>query len=485
MFKSLKSKLKGWIGKEDPDSPKSQESKTLDDDQSSESRKKNKPLEEKPVETPKVKKTEKKIPEEIKEEIVETPEKKKGFLSKLFSSDNDTEKPVEVEKLEAKIDIPTKQDVKDLKKALDDEKITEADLPTDEVDSPKNLSPQQSEELKGESEIDSKEVEKIDKEVPQKFEVGQESFQPDTEKIEAELKEPQTEQKGFLSRFTSKINTTTLKQEHVDEIFENLEIILLENNVALEVVDKIKENLDKDLIGIEVKKGKLEEIIIQTLKDSIEEVLIEPPNLIKDIKKHKGPYTIIFFGINGSGKTTSIAKLAHKLKSQGLSVVLAAGDTFRAAAIQQLETHAKKLDIPIIKHDYNSDPTAVAFDAKKYAEQHNIDVCLIDTAGRMYTKENLIKQMEKIIRVIQPELKIFVGESITGNDGTEQAKTFHEAVGIDGIILSKADVDEKAGTILSVSYVTGKPIYFLGVGQNYEDLQEFTKQNILKNLGLD
>ncbi len=296
---------------------------------------------------------------------------------------------------------------------------------------------------------------------------------------------PEKEPTGFFSKISTKFTTSTITKDQVEEIFQDLEIILLENNVALEVVDKIKENLIKDLVGIEVKKTKLEETIMHSLKSSIEEVLIEPPNLIQEIKKSLEPYTIIFFGINGTGKTTSIAKLASLLQKNNISVVLAAGDTFRAAAIEQLETHAQKLKIPIIKSQYESDPTSVAFDAKKYAQSHKIQAVLIDTAGRMHTKDNLINQMEKIIRVIKPNLKIFVGESTTGNDAIEQVKTFNEAIGIDGIILSKADVDEKGGTALSVSYVTKKPIYFLGTGQTYSDLTPFKKETILKNLGLD
>ncbi len=294
------------------------------------------------------------------------------------------------------------------------------------------------------------------------------------------------EGQSFFSKLASKLSTSTLTQEQFDELFEELQITLLENNVALEVVEKIHGDLSKDLVGIEIKKSKIQETIINSLKEAILSILIEPPNLIEQInKKLTGPYVIIFVGINGSGKTTSIAKLAHYLKKNKISCVLAAADTFRAASIEQLKEHAKRLDIPIVNHQYGSDPAAVAFDAIKYAESHKIKAVLIDTAGRMYTKINLMKEMEKIVRVSQPDLKIFVAESITGNDAVEQAKTFNEAIATDGIILSKADVDERAGTILSVSYVTKKPIYFLGTGQKYEDIMPFTKKVVLKNLGLE
>ena len=201
------------------------------------------------------------------------------------------------------------------------------------------------------------------------------------------------------------------------------------------------------------------------------------------MKKEK-PFVILFLGINGSGKTTNLAKMAYLLKQKGFSVALAAADTFRAASIEQIQEHAKKLNIPLIKHDYGADPSAVGFDAIKYAKSHHIDVVLIDTAGRMHTKTNLISEMEKICRITNPDLKIFVAESIAGNDATEQAKTFHEAIEIDGTILSKADVDEKGGTIISVSAITHKPIFYLGTGQNYKDLKLFNKEEYIESLGL-
>jgi fused signal recognition particle receptor len=324
--------------------------------------------------------------------------------------------------------------------------------------------------------------------VEEKIELEQEEVKEEEQKEEKVEEKKEEEKQGFFSKLFKKIapsGTITLEQKHVDEIFQEIEITLLENNVALEVVDKIRDNLSKDLVGIEVKKDKIEETILESLRNSILEVLIEPPDLFEEINKSLTPYVILFFGINGSGKTTSIAKLAYLLKKKGISCVMAAGDTFRAASIEQLQTHGARLDIPVIASSYGSDPASVAFDAIKYAEKNKVKAVLIDTAGRMYTKTNLLREMEKIIRVSKPNLKIFVGESITGNDATEQAKTFNESAGIDGIILSKADIDEKAGTILSVSYVTGKPIYFLGTGQEMKDLTPFTKSTVLKNIGLE
>ena len=337
--------------------------------------------------------------------------------------------------------------------------------------------------------------------LPTKFNLGLQKFEPDIEEFKKQAQEisdseipddsiiEEAKETSFFSRLAKSFTTKTLTEEQFNTIFIELELILLENNVALEVVDKIQEKLKEDLIGIEIKKDKIQQTVVDSLKNSILSLLHEPEDLIETIKKKQKlnpePYVIIFFGINGAGKTTSLAKLAHKLKSKGLSCVLAAADTFRAASIEQLKAHGEKLKIPVIASDYGVDPASVAFDAISHAKKEKKNVVLIDTAGRMYTKSDLMREMEKIIRISKPDLKIFVGESITGNDATQQAKTFNEIVNIDGIILTKADVDDKAGTILSVSHVTNAPIYFLGTGQEYSDLTQFKKELVLKNLGFD
>jgi fused signal recognition particle receptor len=315
----------------------------------------------------------------------------------------------------------------------------------------------------------------------------------EVEKEEREISDGKNEEdigvnedkKGFFSKLKEKVSFFEIKQENVDNLFDGLEIILLENNVALDVVEMMKRNLSENLVGKKIKKSELEKIITGEIRKSVLLVFGDDLKLIDEIKKSKGVYVIVFFGINGAGKTTSIAKLAYKLKKEKVSCVLVAGDTFRAASIEQLEFHSKKLGVPLIKQSYGADPTAVAFDAKKYAEKKGIKCVLVDTAGRMHTNENLLNQMKKMERVIKPNKKIFVGESITGNDSIEQVKAFSDSIGIDGFILSKSDIDEKGGTILSLPYVFKKPIYFLGVGQGYEDLEEFDKEKILERVGLD
>jgi fused signal recognition particle receptor len=286
------------------------------------------------------------------------------------------------------------------------------------------------------------------------------------------------EDKGFFMKFKKR-----LTEDKFDELFEELQMILLQHNVAYSAIESIKESLGEKLIGKTLKEVNLAE----ELKNSIESILINPPNFIKEIKDSlevKKPFVILFAGINGSGKTTTIAKLANYLQKNKLSVCLAAADTFRAAAIQQLEEHANKLKVHIIKKDYGSDPASVGFEAIEYAKKNKIDVVLIDTAGRMQNKDSLMKEIEKICRVNKPDMKIFLGESITGNDATEQANAFEETIGLTGIILSKADVDEKGGTAISVSHITKKPILFLGTGQEYKDLEVFDKKELIKKLEL-
>ncbi len=306
----------------------------------------------------------------------------------------------------------------------------------------------------------------------------------EAEKIE---KLPAEEQKTFFEKLKQSVTTKTISAEKFNELFWDLEIVLLENNVSVEVIERIKKDLEKELVDKPLPRD-VESRILETLKKTLLNILtFEDINLLGRIKEktnHKKPFVIAFFGINGTGKTTSIAKLTHYFQQQKKSVVLAASDTFRAAAIQQLEEHADKLGVKMIKHDYGADAAAVAFDAVRYAEKNKIDIVLIDTAGRLHSNTNLMAELEKIIRIAKPDFKIFVGESITGNDCIEQARTFNELVEMDGAILTKADVDEKGGAPLSIAYTIKKPILFLGVGQRYQDLEKFDAQQMVKRLGL-
>jgi fused signal recognition particle receptor len=307
--------------------------------------------------------------------------------------------------------------------------------------------------------------------------------------VEKQDSEEETEKEGFFSKLKSKISKVTISEEDFEKYGEDLRMLLLENNVAYEVTEKIITNLKVRIVGKEILKKELESEVRDSLRSVIEETIIDSFNIEekiaeKQIKTKNEPYVILFAGINGTGKTTTIAKLADYFKRIKISSVIAAGDTFRAASIEQLKKHGEKLGVKVISQQYGADPASVGFDAISFAKKNHIDCVLIDTAGRMHTAKNLMKEIEKISHVCKPDLKIFIGESITGNDSIEQAKAFHSAIGIDGIILSKADVDEKGGTALSLSYAIKKPILFLGIGQNYKDLEPFDKRKFTEKLGL-
>ena len=282
-----------------------------------------------------------------------------------------------------------------------------------------------------------------------------------------------------LSSAVNKIVVTELKAEKLRPILDEFRLNLIENDVAVPVAYYITDELEKRLDGVQVKRlGDRKELVKDTLHEVLIEILTtkEEIRLLENIEQKrqtKEPYTILFVGINGTGKTTSIAKVAQFLMKKGYSVVLSASDTYRAGSIEQLEEHAKRLGVRMIKHKYGSDPAAVAYDAISHAQSRGVNVVLIDTAGRIQTDRNLMSELSKIKRVVNPDLTILVIDALIGNDAVLQAEEFHKSVNVDGSILTKVDADVKGGASLSVAHVTGKPIVFIGVGQNYEDLEAF------------
>ena len=442
-----------------------------------------------PEETPEqapVEAEEEAAPEILPEEPAkrETIKPKISFLSRLKEKimHREEERPEEFEEVTVKNEIEEAERIKKEKKL--EEKKKEIDKEIKETVEKKEIPTlQKLAERKGKIEKLKEDIKGI------KEEIKEEKNAPKREEIEhihEEIEEVKEEVRkaGFFERIKEKIITKKISEEQFNDLFWDLEIILLESNVAVEVIEKIKDDLKNELVEKAIRRNQIESTIANSLKRSIEDALgAETFDLLK-MAKQKKPFVICFVGINGSGKTTTIAKVARLLQKNNLSVVLAASDTFRAASIEQLQKHADNLGVKLIKHNYGSDPAAVAYDAIEHAKAQNINVVLVDTAGRMHSNTNLVDEMKKIVRVAKPDLKIFVGESITGNDCIEQAKTFDEAIGIDAIILAKADVDEKGGAAVSVSYVTKKPIIYLGVGQNYEDLQKFDVSAIMQNLGL-
>ena len=275
-----------------------------------------------------------------------------------------------------------------------------------------------------------------------------------------------------------------LEEKDLEEPMWALEMALMESDVALPMAEEIVREVKSDLVG---KKKKIGADTGQLAEDSLRNALVSllsrnHLDFDEYIRSKEKPVKILFVGVNGTGKTTSIAKVAKYLMDQGYSVVLAAGDTFRAGAIEQLEVHGNNLGLKVVKHKTGGDPAAVIFDAIEYARAHNKDVVLADTAGRLHTNINLMDQMRKIVRVTKPDLLIFVDEAIAGNDAVERARLFNESVPIGGSILTKTDADAKGGSAISIAYITGKPVLFLGVGQTYPDLVKFEPEWLVDRL---
>ena len=295
--------------------------------------------------------------------------------------------------------------------------------------------------------------------------------------------------KKAFSNAAKSIGQKELSEKDLDESLFDLNVSLLESDVSQDVIDDLSKQLKHKLVGIKLQKDEsAEQIISDALKDSFSNILSQAGSidLIHEIKSKKqnkeGPFKIVFLGINGTGKTTTVAKVANLVKKAGFSVVIAAADTHRAGAIEQISSHAEKLSIKVISQRYGADPSAVARDALEYARKHYVDVVLIDTAGRMQTAKNLMDEIGKIVKVIKPDLKLFIGDSLSGNDTINQAKEFFSYTEFDGAILTKADADAKGGSVISISYITSKPIIYLGVGQGYDDIIMFNKNKFVDTI---
>jgi fused signal recognition particle receptor len=295
--------------------------------------------------------------------------------------------------------------------------------------------------------------------------------------------------KRAFSNAAKSISQRELSEKDLDESLFDLNIALLESDVSQEVIDDLSQQIKDNLVGMKLQKNETtEQIIASTLKDNFSKILAKAGSvdLISAINSKKqrkgGPFKIVFLGINGTGKTTSVAKVANLLKKSGFSIVIAAADTHRAGAIEQITSHAEKLSIKVISQRYGADPSAVSRDALEYASKHYIDVVLIDTAGRMQTAKNLMDEIGKIVKVIKPDIKLFVGDSLSGNDTINQAREFFSYTEFDGAILTKTDADAKGGSAISISYITSKPIIYLGVGQGYDDIIGFNRERFVETI---
>jgi fused signal recognition particle receptor len=295
--------------------------------------------------------------------------------------------------------------------------------------------------------------------------------------------------KQAFSAVTSAVKEKQLSDKDLDDVVFNFQLSLIESDVAQSVAEALTNEVQKSLAGTKVdRSAEPSEVVGERLATLLQTAFAKAgqvdlvANVREKTKKTGEPYVILFLGINGTGKTTTVAKVASFMQKNGLSVVCAAGDTHRPGAIEQLTEHAGRLSLKVISQRYGADPAAVGRDGVLYAKAHHAECLLIDTAGRMQTNQNLMEEMAKIVRVVKPDFRIFVADALTGNDAVSQAELFNQHVGFDGAVLTKADADVRGGAALSIVYSTEKPVLFLGVGQGYGDLVPFDTQKFLDSL---
>ena len=275
-----------------------------------------------------------------------------------------------------------------------------------------------------------------------------------------------------------------IEEADLEEPLWELEMALLESDVEMSVAEQILDTVRETMLGESRRQVETTgELVEQALHDALLEVIgVGQFDFETRIEEADKPVTIVFTGVNGVGKTTTIAKLSQWLGDRGYSSVLANGDTYRAGANEQIAEHADRLDRELIAHEQGGDPTAVIYDAVEYAAANDVDVVLGDTAGRLHTSDDLMSQLEKIDRVVEPDLTLFVDEAVAGQDAVTRAREFDSAAEIDGAVLTKADADTSGGAAISIAYVTGKPVLFLGTGQGYEDLRRFDPEALVDDL---
>jgi fused signal recognition particle receptor len=493
MFGFLKKKLKEGIDKISKTLTKKEEEKI---EEAVEEIKKEEHIEEKTQEL--VKEVEKEIkfeepkPEEKPKEGIKETEDKLAEISKkeelvIPQEKIVEEKPIEI-KEEKKIEAPKEEIEPEIKieKAVE-EKIEEAKKI---IETAKEIEHIEEKPLEKKVEerliLIEKKIEEKKEEKPKRKFFERILKRKPKEEIKPKVEEPKAVEekieKGILEKIKQKITEKKIEEDDVKDILKDLEMSLIESDVAVEVADKICNDLKSNLVGKFIKRKEIENIIKKSFRDSILDILkVESFDLLERAKTKK-PFVIVFLGFNGSGKTTSIARVGYLLKKNDFSCVFAAADCYRAASIEQLEEHGKKLGIEVIKHKYGADPAAVIFDAVKHAKAKDIDIVLADTAGRSHANVNLMDELKKIIKVNKPDLKILVLDALTGNDIYDQCKMFNDAVGVDALIITKADVYEKGGATLSASHTISRPILYLGVGQEYKDLEKFDSNKIVEKL---
>lgn len=425
-----------------------------------------------------------KLEEELKEEAQqennldpdEKPQKKRSF----FSFGRKKEEPKEEETTEQLA----------LESGEDDsgEEVEESSLLSEETtDSEEITKDEPKEEKKSFFSFGRNKKEEVEEESVEEADEGSEEESEDKKSFFSFGRKKSDDDEESSGGFFSFIREKTISEKHVEDTLWELEMGLLEGDVAMEVASEVVDSVKQNLVGKKIKRSNdITEYTFNALRDAVAEIIDIPgknmTEMIEEKKAQGEPLVVMFVGINGTGKTTTIGKLANYYLKKGYTPVIAASDTFRAGAIEQVNYHADNVGVKLIKHQKGSDPAAVAYDAIEHARAQGKELVLIDTAGRMQTNTNLMDEMKKIKRVANPDLVIFVGDALTGNDATEQAVKFNDAIDVDGVILTKADADSKGGASLSIGYVIKKPILFLGMGQGYDDIMEYDAQWMLNQL---
>ncbi len=301
--------------------------------------------------------------------------------------------------------------------------------------------------------------------------------------------------KNGVNDFLKRISSYEMNEDNISKAIKEFRRLLISNDVSLDVAKQVSKKLTAKMKGKRVNRfSDLSKMIPEFAKPVLIDIISQktPVNLLEVIENHKThtdhnkkkqPLVFLFLGINGTGKTTTIAKFAYLLRKKGIRVVLAASDTFRSGAQEQLKIHADKVGVKLISGKYGSDSAAVAYDAIAHAKAKYADVVIIDTSGRMAVNKDLMEEMKKIIRVANPDFIILVVDALAGNDATSQAQNFNKEIPLNGIILSKMDADARGGALISVSYATnGVPVLFLGTGQKYDDLEPFNSEKFVDSI---
>lgn len=448
--------------------------------------------------TKKIEKEEEEKIEEVVEEVKKEEHLEEPKEELVKEVEEEIEKPEVIEEIKPEIieEKPSEKAVEIFEKEVEEKTVSperEILIKAEEVEKPE-IKEEIKEIPKEEPEkIQRKEIVKEETKVEEKTEEKKGFFgrifkRKLKEEVKPEVKEEKPKvverkvEKGILEKIKKKITEKKIEEDDVKDLLHDLETSLISSDVAVETAEKICNDLKNNLVGKFIKRNEIEKVIRDSFRQSILDILaVESLDILEKIKTKK-PFLITFLGFNGSGKTTTIARIGNLLKKNNISCVFAAADCFRAASIEQLEEHGRRLGITVIKHEYGADPAAVVFDAVKHAKSKDIDVILADTAGRTHANVSLMEELKKIVRVNKPDLKILVLDALTGNDIYDQCKTFNDAVGVDALIITKADVYEKGGAILSAVHTIKKPIIYIGIGQEYDDLEKFDSKKIVEKL---